>query len=147
MAYQDFKERRVLWYIFPLIAVLSAFIHFTNTIHWKVFVYYMVINCILVSCVIAILYIYTNLIAKKAFLDHSIGLGDILFFYAFALGFPSTSFVVLFVCAILFSLFTFLSIKNRFKLRTIPLAGLMGTFLILIFSFDLFFNTTVLYGH
>ncbi|MEC7264345.1 MAG: hypothetical protein VXW38_11445 [Bacteroidota bacterium] len=146
IAFQDFKERQVYWFYFPLIALLFALLHFNLTANWGVFLYEIAINWVLVTCIISILYTYTKLVSKKEFLGHSIGLGDVLFFYAFATGFPSISFMTLMVSAILFSLFTFLILKHRMKLKTVPLAGLMGLFLIFIVCYSLVFNNTLLYG-
>ncbi|NAS12388.1 general secretion pathway protein [Poritiphilus flavus] len=128
IAVQDFRERAVLWILFPLTAALLATLYLKSTFLqdflWNIFT-----NLILVSFMILILYIYTHFIRGKAFLNHSIGLGDVLFFYAFALGFPTFTFVTLFVCSLLFSLFFFSLARKRLTNKTIPLAGLMGLFL------------------
>lgn len=80
-------------------------------------------------------------------MGHSIGLGDILFFYAFGTGFQTVTFIVLLACSILFSLFTFLILKNRLKLKTVPLAGFMGLFLMVVLAMGEVFNTGLNYGY
>lgn len=129
IAYQDLRERAVSWVLFPLVGVLLAYLYLNNTSlgQYSVFV---LTNILLVSMMLLILFLYTKHIAKMKFLNVSFGLGDLLFFYAFALGFPTVTFIVLFVGSILFSLTIFLLSKSKQKLDTIPLAGLMGFFLI-----------------
>lgn len=93
---------------------------------------------LLISLVVFILFIYTKYVARMKFLNVSFGLGDLLFFYAFAMGFPTVTFLILFVGAILFALGTFLLTKKNEENETIPLAGLMGLFLIVVLILSFF---------
>ncbi len=147
IAWQDFRERQVLWFLFPIIALLFAALHYLLAVDWRVFLNQLAINWVLVSCIVSILFIYTKLITKKRFLDHSMGLGDVLFLFAFATGFPTISFVVLLVCSILFSLLAFVIFKRRMESDTVPLAGFMGLFLIVAIGHGLIFNTSLIYGN
>lgn len=70
------------------------------------------------------------------FLNVSFGLGDVLFFYAFALGFPTVTFLILFVSSIVFSLMVSLIQKKKNKANGIPLAGLMSLFLAFVLSIE-----------
>ncbi len=144
---QDFKERKVYWFLFPLVIILLGLVHFLNTAAPLAFFNYILLNTLFVSVIISVLYLFTRIIIKKKFLNHGLGLGDILFFYAFALGFPTVTFVILFANAILFALLLFLVSKKRLHLRTVPLAGLMGLFLILVFIYNLIFQSPPLYGY
>lgn len=72
-------------------------------------------------------------------------MGDVLFFYAFALGFPTMTFVLLFVGAIFFSLLVFLILKMGRPMETVPLAGLMGLFVMGVLVSSLFPDTPSLY--
>lgn len=136
IAYQDFKERAVSWVLFPIMGIVLAFLYL-NTTSFKQYALFVLANVLLVSGIVLILFLYTKHIAHKKFLNVSFGLGDLLFFYAFALGFPTMTFIVLFVGSILFSLIIFLLSKTGKEKGTIPLAGLMGFFLtgILLVSF------------
>ncbi len=145
IALQDFKERKVFWFLFPLAMACFGLMHFTKTANIGVFLYQVGINWLSVSLVILILFLYTRWIAKKAFLNHSLGLGDILFFLALGLGFPPLTFTILFAGAILFSVLIFISLKSRLKWQTVPLAGLMSTYIIFIISYSLVFNSPDLY--
>ena len=103
------------------------------------------INLILISSILLILYIYTKLIKKQKFLNHSLGLGDIFFFFIMAIGFPTVTFSVLFVCSMVFSLVVYLFIKNKLSQKTVPLAGLMSLFMALIFGVSLLKGVPNLY--
>lgn len=70
---------------------------------------------------------------KINFLKEAIGLGDILFFLALALAFPTETFIVLFVFSMVFSLMLHLTVTRKQKESTIPLAGYASLFLIFIY--------------
>lgn len=147
IAFQDFKERKVFWFLFPLAMLLFGLVHFLHVIELTIFFHHTLINFLLITCIITILFIHTRFILKKVFLNYSLGLGDILFFYAFGLGFPTITFIILFVGAIIFSLLLFLLFKKTLKLDTVPLAGLMGFFLVFVILFSLVSKSPPLYGY
>ncbi len=128
IAFQDFRERAVSWVLFPLVGFLLGFLYLDST-SYEQYALFALVNILLVSGMLLILYLYTKHLAKMKFLNTSFGLGDLLFFYAFALGFPTMTFIVLFSGSILFSLMVFLFSKTRTQMETVPLAGLMGLFL------------------
>lgn len=117
---------------FPIMGSLLALLYL-NVTTFVQFSLFALTNFLVVSGILLILFLYTKHIAKKGFLNVSFGLGDLLFFYAFALGFPTLTFIVLFASSILFSLILFLFSKTEKEKETIPLAGLMGFFLIGVF--------------
>lgn len=145
IALQDFKDRRVFWFLFPAAMLLFGFVHFMKTADIGSFIYQLGINWSMVAFVVLTLFLYTRLIAKKAFLNHSLGLGDILFFFALGAGFPPLTFTILFAGSILFSLLIFIGLKSRLKWRTVPLAGLMSAYIIVVISYSLVFNSPDLY--
>ncbi len=144
---QDFKERQVYWFLFPLASILLGLVHFLNTAEPLAFLNYIALNVLFVTLILGVLYLTTRIIFKKRFLNHSLGLGDILFFYAFAIGFPTITFVILFTNAILFALLLFFVFKKKLHLQTVPLAGLMSSFLIFIFAYNFIFPSPTLYGY
>lgn len=146
IAYQDFKERRVYWFLFPLLGASLLYLHFLHTGIFKILTYYILLNIILISLILLILFLFTNLVLKKQFLNHSFGLGDILFFYAFALGFPTITFTILFANALIFSFLFFFILKKTQNFKTAPLAGLMSLFLFFILGISIFTDTTLLYN-
>lgn len=144
IAYQDIKSRMVYWFLFPVLAISLAMLHLShNTL--EVFLYHSSINSILVTCILLILYIATRFIFKRRFLNSSIGLGDLLFFYAFAMGFPTVTFLWLFTGALVFSAMLHFLFKAIRGAETVPLAGFMGIFLIASLLYQLFPNTPSLY--
>ena len=144
IASQDFKERMVTWLLFPAVGVLLGMLYIWNT-SFEQFYPFVFTNMLLVTGIVLVLFLYTKYISRMEFLNVSFGLGDLLFFYAFALGFPTITFLILFVGAILFSLFTFLISKGKQEEDTIPLAGLMGFYLIVITLASIFPGAPSLY--
>lgn len=147
LAFQDFKERQVFGFLLLLIALLLGALHRVQVLDWRVFGYHCSFNGLLVTGVIAVLFLYTRWIAQKPFLGHSIGLGDLLFFYALAVGFPPLAFVVIFTGSLLFSLLMYMAIKHRLREKTVPLAGLMGLFVILVLSYQALTKSINVYGY
>ncbi len=144
IAYQDFRERSVLWFLFPITGLLLAKICLMH-IPWNQYLIFTTTNVLLVSGILLLLFLYTKHIAGKKFLNTSFGLGDMMFFYAFALGFPTITFVLLFVGAILFSLVASIVLNGRHSMDTVPLAGLMGIFIIVVTLVNLFPGTPSLF--
>jgi hypothetical protein len=112
---------------------------------WNQFIDGAIWNLVVVSAIIGILFLYTRFISRKKFLNHSFGLGDLLFFYAFSLGFPTFTFILLFSTSILFTALIFIFYRSQRPLATVPLAGLMSLFLVLTLLLSLFSFTPSLY--
>ncbi|WP_228235546.1 hypothetical protein [Allomuricauda sp. M10] len=146
MVFQDLKDREVTWFIFPLIGLLLAMIHFyRSTI--SIFLISVLGNFVLVSCVLLILWTTTRLVFRKKFLDVSFGTGDLFFMYAMALGFPTLTFIYVFVGSVCFALAAFLTMNLFHKMETVPLAGYMGMFLIVVFLLTYWPTTPSLYTY
>lgn len=144
IAFQDFKERMVSWILFPLVGLILGFLYVLQT-SFEQFYPFVFTNMLLVTGIVLVLFLYTRYIARMQFLNVSFGLGDLLFFYAFALGFPTITFLILFVAAIVFSLIVFVITKRKAANDTIPLAGLMGFFLIVVVLLSFLPSTPSLY--
>lgn len=144
IAFQDVKERMVHWVLFPICGTLLALLHWENS-SLEFFLFSVASNFFVVSVLLLLLWMYTRLLRKTRFLNTSFGLGDILFLYAFSLGFPPMTFIVLLACSICFSLLAFI-ILNYFKREeTVPLAGFMGIFLMFILVTNVFTTGFSLY--
>ena len=139
IAVQDIKKRMVQWMLFPLVGVFLALAHCQNSTP-ETFLIFSLSNVFLVSAILFILWLYTRFITGKRFLNSSFGLGDLLFFYAFALGFPTITFVVLLAFSLCFSLLAHVVLRFFSNKETVPLAGYMSLFLITIFM--LFFSNS-----
>lgn len=141
---QDFKERKVYVLTLVVSAIGTGSLHFYNSEPY-VFLTVILSNFFLLFIVLSTLWLYTKLILKKEFKD-SIGTGDLFFFFILALGFPSATFLILFVSSLLFSLLIFKIIERKLKSKLIPLAGLQALFLMLIFLSNSCFHFSNLYS-
>ena len=144
IAGQDFRERAVYWFLFPLLAVILGALHYAHATP-SFFCYAAVTNMVLTTLIIGVLYLFAKYIIEREFMNHSMGLGDILFFYAISLGFPSITFIVLFASSVLFSLISFIILNKNRNMETVPLAGLMSIFFIVVLTYSLFFESPSLY--
>ncbi len=129
---QDLRNREVYWFLFPSLTILLGFFHYHNVLplHFKNTI---LMNTGLILSILLVLYLYTLIRIKRPFFKEVFGIGDALFFLALAIAFPTITFIILFVFSLLFSLGIWLIAKNNTKYNTIPLAGYMSLFLILIF--------------
>ena len=134
IAFQDIKDKKVNWVLFPITAIL-LFTLYQNSTALNLSYTFLLMNIFMVSSILGILFIYTKYISRMEFLNVSFGLGDVLFFYAFALGFPTITFLILFVSSIVFSLIISFFRSKEYIVTGVPLAGLMSLFLAVIFSF------------
>ena len=146
IAYQDVRERMVHWILFPALALAMGYLY-SDRIGIHQYALLVFANLLLVSSIISILYLYTKYLRGMEFLDVSFGLGDLLFFLAFALGFPTLTFLILFTSSILFSLSIFLVMKKINGDKNAPLAGLMSFFLIMVYMISFLPSTPSLYIH
>ena len=147
IALQDFKERKVYWFLFPILGIALGLLHFLETGSNQLFLYHVLFNGLLVTLLLLLLFFLTKTIFKKPFLNHSFGLGDLLFFYAFGLGFPPVTFIILFTNSLFFSLLVFVLFKKYHKATTVPLAGLMAVFVFLVLTIDTFVTQPSLYSY
>ena len=128
------KDRRVWAFLFPLFGLFGSILFFQNTTV-EFYLFSIVINVIIVIAIILVNYLFSKYVLKKKLLKEVLGLGDVLFFLGFSLSFPTISFINFFVFSIFFAFVFHLILKkiNNTKHRTIPLAGSMSLFLIIIY--------------
>lgn len=133
ISYQDFKERMVWAILFPVFAVCGGILFFLNS-QASFFGYSLLINLSFVTILLSALFFYARFLRKENLLT-LIGLGDILFFIAMAISFPTFSFLNFFVFSILLTLVISILLKllKWGVSHTIPLAGGMSFFLTLVF--------------
>lgn len=129
--YQDIKDRKVYWFLFPLIGICTGTLHFYKTIP-ELFFISVLFNTTYISFIIAVTIIYTKLKLKKN-INTVIGLGDILFLTALIFAFTPVPFMVLLTMAFIFSLTLHLFLLKHQSNKTVPLAGYMSLFFGLVF--------------
>ena len=126
---QDFKSQAVYWFLFPLMAIMGVYL-FKTVVSWAVFWQAALTNLGLVGLILLCLWAYSKFKLKKPFINTTLGLGDVLFFVAFALSFPTLSFLNFFVFSLLFSVIISLFLKFKSGSNYLPLAGTMALFLL-----------------
>lgn len=122
---QDIKERKVYWFLFPIIGLSAALLHYFKTLP-ELFFMSLIINAIFILTILSILFLYTKFKLKIKF-SNAFGLGDVFLFLALVCSFSSVSFITLFVFAIICSLALHLILKKNNE-TTVPLAGYMSLF-------------------
>ena len=142
--YQDVKERLVYGFLFPVTAVFFGILHYYYVEKTS---FYIGIggNIAFVSLLLLVLFLYSKVKLNMPFLNGSFGLGDLLFFYAICFAFPSSSFIILFVFSIFFSLLVHIVLKRQLKDKTVPLAGYMALFFAFTLVISMFYNPVSLY--
>ncbi len=128
---QDHKNREVYWFLFPGIMLLLGLLHYYNSLLIN-FSISIITNLLFVFVLLCILYLYTIIKIKKPFFKEVFGIGDVLFFTGIAVAFPTITFIIIFVFSILFSILVWAILKRKSEYQTIPLAGYMSLFLLLL---------------
>lgn len=142
--YQDFKNRLVYWFLYPIIGVLAFVIQLYN-VPTTIAFFNLGVNLLFITLILGISFLYTrfrNLNFAKA-----IGIGDILFFVFVSGTFSIVSFFVLFVFALLFSIILQQVLINKEKDQTVPLAGYMSLFFGVVYAITFLSNSTFLYAY
>ena len=135
-AWQDFKERRIWWFLAPLFAILGTYLFYEHSYGLYAYGMALLTNLVLVLLVLLVLYGYVTWILKRNFLQEAFGLGDVLCIIAFAVSLPTLSFLHFFVSALLFSFLLngMLKFLLRNQPKTVPLAGAMSLFLGIVYA-------------
>ncbi len=147
--YQDFKDRLVYWWLFPLIAVNYAILHSVQ-VGFDQFLIHISFSCGMTVLMLGVILIYHKIRFKSFVLTNALGLGDILILFAFALGFSPVSFISLLVFGLLFALLLHQIMSALFGksvrrmpssqygsatflyASSVPLAGYLGVFFALV---------------
>ena len=143
ITYQDFKEQKVYTVLLIAAIVFIGFLHYKHSIFTQ-FLMTSFFNVLIIGSILLIIWLYAKFKLQQP-LQNIFGLGDLLFFLAIAVGFPTIPFIVLFSFSLFFSLILFLMIKRKFQWNVVPLAGLQALFFSLIFLLNWIFNRINLY--
>ncbi|MEP0266113.1 hypothetical protein [Dokdonia sp.] len=137
--YQDQKDRLVYWWLFLVGALGLSVIHI-NAVGWLQYGIHSAFNSGLVLLMLLVLIGYIKIRMQTFSLQNVLGIGDIFFLFALALGFATLSFVTLLVFGFIFSLIIHLVFQkftlsrkhtkdiSMHKEKTVPLAGYLSLF-------------------
>jgi hypothetical protein len=129
--FQDLKDRQVYWFLFPVIGGLCGFLFYKNTL-FDLFLMSVLMNLFFITVLFIIVFLYATCKLKTSFFN-TIGLGDLILFIGLSLSFSTISFIVIFICALIFSLVIHLSMKKESIEATVPLAGYMSLFFLITY--------------
>ena len=142
--FQDLKKQLVNWVFFPIIAALFGVLHFFSVNEYSFYIA-VITNFLIILIVLLVLFLYSKFKLRVNFINGSFGLGDVLFFLALCLAFPTVTFTILFVFSVMFSLALHIFFKRYYKFTTVPLAGYMALFYVVILTVSILFNFSPLY--
>lgn len=137
--YQDLKYRQIHVLLPILIFGLGLFVYIFNQHS-----YTYIIQSLLFLCV-TLLSGYLYIVAKNKKVINPfksiIGIGDIFFFIATLPFFITENYILYFITGMIFSLISFLILKTFYKkINTVPLAGLLALYFIVLKVCSLFFD-------
>lgn len=142
--YQDFKDRLVYWFLYPIIGVLAFVIQLYN-VPTTIAFFNLGVNLLFITLILGISFLYTQF--RNLNFANAIGIGDILFFVFVSGTFSIVSFFILFVFALLFSIILQQVLINKEKDQTVPLAGYMSLFFGVVYAITFLSNSTFLYAY
>jgi len=129
--FQDVKERKVYWFLFPILMITSGVLFYSTTLP-ELFLVNAMMNSIFIGLLFFVMYFYSKFKLKTS-LSQVFGLGDALLFIGLIGSFSFVSFVIVFVFSLVFSLVLHLLLKARQKEKTVPLAGYMSLFFLMTY--------------
>jgi hypothetical protein len=110
--------------------------------------YALMVNLIILAVQFALTWLYFVFIRKqrKNFIDRSIGLGDIIFYIPVLFLFSPLNFLIIHIASLLFVLAVFALYTATVKrTRTIPLAGGVSVFLLIVLAAAWLHKPAILY--
>lgn len=147
LMFQDIKNRKISW---PLLLVMPVAFFLTGQIESFNAEYFgnVLFNVAFVILQLAIAAGYFFLKEKKVknLINNKLGIGDILFLLSITFIFSKVNFIVFYVSGLLFSMIIYLFLLGlkAVKQKTIPLAGLLSAYLLIVFVCSLFLKFSFL---
>ena len=137
--YQDWKYRAIVWFIFPGMAIAALLIFLLPGGDWRI----PGSNLIFVLLVVALLFLWVSARERKLtnIFERHFGLGDLLFFIAIVPLFGHQNFVLFFISGMMFSGLIHLVVSYKMNRTSIPLAGYLALYVLLLKGVSLVFNT------
>jgi hypothetical protein len=136
IGFQDFKNRSIPLFLFPLLFGLLFYYNFTQ-LGLHDLLQYFAYNLFFLVAVFAFVSVYFS-IRRRKFVNifkKDIAVGDFLFYIILAVGFNTVDFILFFVFSLILSIIVVfvISLKNKTLTGNIPLAGLLALQFLVIF--------------
>jgi len=132
--YQDLKNRLISWFLLPLLLV--ALMLTANINRWEDFLINTSLNFsfLIVQYILLKIYFYVKERRTIIIIDKLIGKGDVYFIITLIFGFSIINYILVVIGGLIFSLVVFLiySSIHKHNQNTVPLAGLLSIFLLMI---------------
>jgi hypothetical protein len=144
--YQDYKDRFVYWFLYPLVGLLVFSIQIGSVTIFSALIN-VGLNLLFVFFFLVVSYLYSKTRLQPGSFREVLGEGDVLFFIFISFSFATVSFLVLFVFSLFFSLLLHLLFKYKNTDKTVPLAGYMALFFGSIYAISFFCETNYLYAY
>jgi hypothetical protein len=144
--FQDYKDRKVYWFLYPIVGILAFVLQMEVVPIYSVLVN-AGFNLLFVFVLLFVCYLYATLKLQRPLLKEVFGLGDVLFFIFIAFSFSIVSFFVLLIFSLLFSLLLHFVLQNRQTEKTVPLAGYMSLFFGIVYGISFFWDSNFLYAY
>lgn len=142
---QDYKQRLVYFFLYPLIGILALFLHLKEA-NLQVMEMAFLTNLFFVLLLTGVCALYAKFKLRQKLHD-VLGFGDMLFFIFISFSFSTISFITFFVFSLLFSLLLHIVFKGKNENKTVPLAGYMSLFFAVIYLVSFFSESKFLYAY
>jgi|SRR3989344_8714186 len=148
IAFQDFKQRAISWFLIPLLLIGFVYTAFQNS-RYEIVLKDVAFNLSFIMLQLVLLTVYMSVKNKKIvnIVNTYIGIGDILFFVVIAAAFSPFNFIVFYLTSTILTLFGFMLyalIKKSTK--EIPLAGSMASVMIVLMAINFCFPNLNFYN-
>lgn len=137
--YQDFRERAVYWFLFPVLLIIGLWLSGQNSFEWEQIALSFSFNIIILLSV----GVYIAIKHKKIrqFINRELGIGDILLFFILPFFMSALHYILFFVVTIFLSLIAGLVMSgNGDEQKTIPLAGIQSLGMIVLLGTSIFYD-------
>ncbi len=142
ISYQDFKDRAVWWWLFPLVMIMGV------GKGWSPDDYFISIGFnlgfLLIQWLGLSLYFSVKHREWTNIIDRQLGLGDVLLLLGLATVFSPINFLLFYIVSIVFSLIIAIAFGWHKQGKTIPLAGLQAICWIIVLGIEWAFNISFL---
>lgn len=135
VVYQDFTFRRIHVVLPIVIFCLAIAVTLKKDMFSVTNLYYSISFLVLNFAVITVYFSVKNKKLINPFKSH-IGLGDLLFLLAVIPLFIFRTYILFFIFGMFFCLLLFFTFNKKWKHKTIPLAGCLSLFIIILFGIN-----------